>query len=156
MELFAEKWNFRHTSCLGPYHQQGNGKVEPTVKTGQKLMKKSVESKTDLNICLLQWRKTSNKVKSSPVRRLFNHNTKNILPFSKSQLKTKIVENVTDKICVHQFVIDSVMATRYSERFSHWTKKVEKLVAVNKIKEVVLQIDIGVDGIPLTKNSNSL
>jgi len=59
-------------------------------------MKKSVESKTDVYICLLQWRNTSNKIKSNLVRRLFNRNTKNILPFSKSQLKTKIAENVKE------------------------------------------------------------
>ena len=34
-------------------------------------------------------------------------------------------------------------------------KNVEKFLAVYKIKEVVLKIDIGVDGIPLTKSSNS-
>ena len=55
-------------------------------------------------------------------------------------------------IWLDNFFVDSVMAKCFHIGLR---KKVKQFVAVNKINEVVLKIDIEVDGIQITKSSNS-
>lgn len=94
---FAKLWEFDHITS-SPNHQQGNGKAEATVKIAKRLMKKSIDSKTDFYKNLLQWRNTPNKTDCSPVQKLFSRRTRCHIPIIAKMLTPKVQLKVKEKI----------------------------------------------------------
>ena len=89
-EKFAREWEFKHiTSSL--YYAQSNGKVENSVKTAKKILKKAQADKRDPYLALLAWRNTPTEgLNSSPVQRLMGRRTRTPLPTSANLLKPKL------------------------------------------------------------------
>lgn len=94
---FARDWEFNH-STSSPHHPRGNGKAEAAVKVAKKLLKKCEENDEDFDFLILQHRNTPNKIKSSPVQRLFSRRTRCGIPTSQSNLKPKVIESVPETI----------------------------------------------------------
>jgi hypothetical protein len=58
---FATKYEFNISPCL-PYHKEGNGKAKATIKIAKLRITKSIEAKTDIELVLLNWCNTPNKI----------------------------------------------------------------------------------------------
>ena len=69
LKEFANHWNFKLCSS-SPYHSQGNGKAEATVKVSKQILKKAEDSKEDYQLMLLQHRNTPNNTWFSPNERM--------------------------------------------------------------------------------------
>ena len=54
---FAKSWNFKHQPS-SPEYPKGNGRVERSVQTVKKLIKKAVQSKTSIDAAILSYRTT--------------------------------------------------------------------------------------------------
>jgi transposase InsO family protein len=88
-ENFAREWEFKHITS-SPYYAQSNGKVENSVKTAKKILKKAQPDKRDPYLALLAWRNTPTEgLNSSPVQRLMGRRTRTPLPTSKEQVTNK-------------------------------------------------------------------
>jgi hypothetical protein len=94
---FAVKYEFRISTC-SPYHKEGNGKAESAVKIAKALIKKAIESHTDIELVLLNWRNTPNKMGTSPTQRLFSRRTRCQVPCAPELLLPKVVQGVKYKI----------------------------------------------------------
>jgi Integrase core domain len=94
---FAKKYEFRISTC-SPYHKEGNGKAESAVKIAKSLIKKSIDSKTDLELILLGWRNTPNKMGTSPTQRLYSRRTRCQVPCAPDLLLPKVVDGVKEKL----------------------------------------------------------
>jgi len=94
---FAAEWEFRISTC-SPYHKEGNGKAESAVKIAKSLIKKAMESRTDLELVLLNWRNTPNKMGSSPSQRLYSRRTRCQVPCAPELLLPKVIDGVKDRI----------------------------------------------------------
>ena len=65
-ERFAKVWDFEHRT-ISPRHSKSNGKVESAVKTAKRLLRKSMDAKTDQYMALLDHRNTPTQgLTSSP------------------------------------------------------------------------------------------
>ena len=85
---FAATWKFKHVTT-SPHYPQANGMAESAVKTCKSIMKKSLLSKSDPYLGLLDHRNTPTAATGmSPCQRLFGRGTKTLLPLSESLLKT--------------------------------------------------------------------
>lgn len=63
---FAKMYEFVHVTSSSEY-PQSNGKVENVVQTSKNLMKKTVQTDSDFQLTLLDWRNTSTEgIHSSP------------------------------------------------------------------------------------------
>jgi RNase H-like domain found in reverse transcriptase/Reverse transcriptase (RNA-dependent DNA polymerase)/Integrase zinc binding domain/Integrase core domain len=98
---FAAVYEFKVTMC-SPYHKEGNGKAEATVKIAKQLIKKCRQNKQDIHLALLTARNTPNKVGSSPAQRLFSRRTRCSLPFAQDMLVPMLQEDVTAKISLNK------------------------------------------------------
>ena len=84
---FAATWKFKHVTT-SPHYPQANGMAESAVKTCKSIMKKSLLSKSDPYLGLLDHRNTPTAATGmSPCQRLFGRRTKTLLPLSESLLK---------------------------------------------------------------------
>ena len=69
-EEFATKWGFSHVTS-SPYHSQGNGKAEATVKIAKNMLKKVTQDNLAVNLAILAWRNTPTEGGHySPVQKL--------------------------------------------------------------------------------------
>ena len=84
---FAATWKFKHVTT-SPNYPQANGMAESAVKTCKSIMKKSLISKSDPYLGLLDHRNTTAATGMSPCQRLFGRRTKTLLPLTESLLKT--------------------------------------------------------------------
>jgi RNase H-like domain found in reverse transcriptase/Reverse transcriptase (RNA-dependent DNA polymerase)/Integrase zinc binding domain/Integrase core domain len=107
---FAQKYEFKISTC-SPYHKEGNGKAESAVKIAKSLIKKSIVSKTDLELILLGWRNTPNKIGTSPTQRLLSRRTRCQVPCAPELLLPKVVDGVKEKI-----IENKVQAKEYHDR----------------------------------------
>ncbi len=95
---FMEKYGMEHITS-SPGYAQSNGKAESAVKIAKNMLKKSEEGKTDPYLALLELRNIpSEKMKSSPVQRLFGRRTRTMLPIKKRLLEPEISTNVKEKL----------------------------------------------------------
>jgi transposase InsO family protein len=94
---FTKEWNFQHITS-SPNHQQGNGKAEAAVKIAKGLIKKSIETRSDVYKMLLHWRNTSNKMNSSPAQRMFSRRLRSDIPMIPSKLKPEVIADVPQAI----------------------------------------------------------
>ena len=69
-EEFASQWGFSHV-ISSPYHSQGNGKAEATVKIAKSMLKKVTQDNLDISLAILAWRNTPTEGgHHSPVQKL--------------------------------------------------------------------------------------
>jgi hypothetical protein len=94
---FATKYEFNISPC-SPYHKEGNGKAEATVKIAKSLITKSIEAKTDIELVLLNWRNTPNKIGTSPTQRLYSRRTRCLVPCAPELMVPKVIHGVQDSI----------------------------------------------------------
>ncbi len=95
---FSENYEFEHVTS-SPRYPQSNGRVENAVKTAKRLLTKSLHSKGDPYMSLLDWRNVPTEgIGTSPVQRLFGRRTKTKLPTTAKLLQPKTVEDVTQKL----------------------------------------------------------
>ncbi|VDI61503.1 Hypothetical predicted protein [Mytilus galloprovincialis] len=88
---FRKFSNFKHDTS-SPLYAQSNGKVEQTVQTVQRLMKKSKFDKKDPYLAFLDFRNTPTEgFDNSPAEKLMNRKTRTPLPTKESLLKPKVI-----------------------------------------------------------------
>ena len=91
--VFAKDWNFKHITS-SPYHSQGNGRSEATVKAVKNIFRKCQDPQLEL----LHLRNTPTKGhQTSPTQRLMSHTTRTTVPTSTLLLKPEIVDAVAVK-----------------------------------------------------------
>lgn len=102
LKIFSSKWAFK-IATSDPYHSQGNGKAEATVKSAKQLLKKAEDSNEDYRLLLLQHRNTPNSTGFSPNDRMLGRST-NIpnIPQLKSSLTTRNSVNVKSKLIINR------------------------------------------------------
>ena len=92
---FAQQWQFTHMTS-SPHYPQSNNKAENAVKTAKLIMKKALESKSDVYLALLDFRNTLREyMHSSPAQRMFGRCTGTLLPLSPSLLQPKPAQQTT-------------------------------------------------------------
>ncbi|XP_055590384.1 uncharacterized protein K02A2.6-like [Uranotaenia lowii] len=94
---FAREWDFMPVTS-SPYHAQGNGKAESSIKAMKQLYKKCVKSGADFWRALQQHRNTPNAVGSSPNQRLFCRTTRSTVPIIANRLKPPKSQDVEESI----------------------------------------------------------
>lgn len=95
---FAKDWNFT-ISTRSPHYPRSNGLAEKGVGIGKNIVKKSLESGSDVEIALLQYRNSPLKfVGYSPSQLLMGRICKTKIPISADLLKPKLCENVQQKL----------------------------------------------------------
>ena len=91
-ECFAKDWNFKHITS-SPYHSQGHGRAEATVKAVKNIVRKCQDPKLALHL-----RNTPTKGhQTSPAQRLMSRRTRTTIPTSTLLLKPEIVDSVAVK-----------------------------------------------------------
>ena len=65
----ASQWGFSHVTS-SPYHSQGNGKAEATVKIAKSMLKKVTQDNLDISLAILACRNTPTGGHHSPVQKL--------------------------------------------------------------------------------------
>ncbi|KAJ8893036.1 hypothetical protein PR048_005617 [Dryococelus australis] len=79
-QAFSRPWDIQH-STSSPYHPQGNGKAEASVKIGKNIMNKCLQTKSDPWLALLEWRNIpTSAFRTSPVQRLISRRTRTQMP----------------------------------------------------------------------------
>lgn len=91
LHQFAREWNFQITTT-SPYHPKSNGLAEKYVGITKNMLKKSKESKQDLELYLLNYRNTSVAgLEFSPSQLLNSRLLRTKLPIDKNELEPKLV-----------------------------------------------------------------
>ena len=78
------------------WYPQSNGKAENAVKQAKKLMKKTLQSKSDPFLVLLEIRDIPSE--TSPSQRLFSRRTNTKIPITKTLLQMHVCEDVQEKL----------------------------------------------------------
>lgn len=94
---FAKQWCFRHEKS-SPAFPRANGLAERYVQSAKNLIRKCALSGEDPYRALLLLRNTPGENLSSPVERLIGRKTRNKLSVTKSMLKPKTAELITEKL----------------------------------------------------------
>ena len=93
-ERFAKVWDFEHRT-ISPRHSKSNGKVESAVKTAKRLLRKSMDAKTDQYMALLDHRNTPTQgLTSSPVQRFMSRRTRTMIPTTAELLEPRVVKEM--------------------------------------------------------------
>ena len=97
-EKFASQWGFSHVTSI-PYHSQGNGKAEATVKIAKSMLKKVTQDNLDISLAILAWCNTPTEGgHHSPVQKLQSQRTRTQLPTASELLKPEIPRGVEEEI----------------------------------------------------------
>ena len=76
-----------------PRYSKSNGKEESAVKTAKRLIRKTVDAKTDQYMALLDHRNTPTQgLTSSPVQRFMSRRTRTLIPTTAVLLKPQVIE----------------------------------------------------------------
>lgn len=95
---FSEEWEFSHCTS-SPYYHQANGKAESAVKIAKKIVKRTRQDGTDLQLAILEWRNTpSQGMQSSPAQRLLSRRTRTLIPVAPKLLYPRVEKDVPEKI----------------------------------------------------------
>ena len=98
---FASQWDIKVVNT-SPHYAKSNGMSEKSVGIVKTLMKKSISSKTDFNLMLLEHRNTPlSGLSVSPAQILMSRQLRSTLPTTLSNLQPQCV-NVRDKKIIQQ------------------------------------------------------
>ena len=90
MGKFMGAWGIMHKT-ISTYNSKSNGKVESTVKTAKRMLKKTVKSGEDQYLALLNIRNPPTQgLNSSPVQRLMCRRTRTVVPIREELLNPEI------------------------------------------------------------------
>lgn len=93
--IFSKSWGFEHVKS-SPHYPQSNGQVERMVQTVKTIMKKSIESKEDYRLGLLEYVNTPlDSSLPSPAELLYSRKLRSIIPTSPKLLMPKVQENIS-------------------------------------------------------------
>ena len=96
-ERFAKGWDIEHRTIISPRHRKSNGKVESAVKTAKRLLRKSMDAKTDQFMALLDHRNTPTQgLTSSPVQRFMSRRTRTTIPTTVELFEPRVIKE-TDR-----------------------------------------------------------
>ncbi|GBP14486.1 Uncharacterized protein K02A2.6 [Eumeta japonica] len=96
--IFQKEWKFNHVTS-SPHHHQGNGLAEKVVQTAKNILRKCSIDKSDVQLALLNWRKTpQNENLGSPNQRLFSRVTRSPIPTTENNLKPKLIKGVPTEL----------------------------------------------------------
>ena len=91
-ERVAKAWDFKHCT-ISPRYSKSNEKVASAVKTAKQLLRKSIESKSDQYVALLDHRNTPTQgLTTSPARRLMSRRTRILIPTTGELLETRVIQ----------------------------------------------------------------
>ena len=86
---FSKEWDFEHTPS-SPGNSRSNGQAESAVKTARKLLRKAIDTKSDVQLAILDHSNTpSQSHDMSPAQRLLNRRTRTLLPTAGSLLQPR-------------------------------------------------------------------
>ena len=86
---FSKEWDFEHTPS-SPGNSQSNGQAESAVKMAKKLLRKAIDTKSDVQLAILDHRNTPSQSHDiSPAQRLLNRRTRTLLPTAGSLLQPR-------------------------------------------------------------------
>ena len=91
-ERFAKVWDFEHRTIF-PRYSKSNGKVESAVKTAKRLLRRSMDAKTDQYMALLDFRLTQG-LTSSPVQRFMSRRTRKMIPTTAELLEQRVIKEM--------------------------------------------------------------
>lgn len=92
-----------NVNFTSPYYAQSNGFAEKNVDIAKMLVKKSIDSKQELFLALLEYRNTPiQSLAASPSQILFSRRCRTLLPMHDRKLEPKIIENIPQKIKLYQ------------------------------------------------------
>jgi len=95
---FVKNYEFQHVTS-SPYYAQSNGKIERSVQTAKKLMKKASVDNSDPFLALLDFRNTpSESLKLSPVQILYGRRTRTKLPIKSELLTTPDASDIQSRL----------------------------------------------------------
>lgn len=108
---FVSEWDFCHVTS-SPRYAQSNGKSERAVQTVKKMLKKTIDSKSDFYLSLLSYRNTPRENLNSPAQLMMGRRLNSRLPVHYDLLKfqnysnEKQYENLLDKQIKTKFYYD--------------------------------------------------
>ena len=83
---FSKEWDFEHTPS-SPGNSRSNGQAESALKMAKKLLRKAMDTKSDVQLAILDHCNTpSQSHDMSPAQRLLNRRTRTLLPTAGSLL----------------------------------------------------------------------
>ena len=86
---FSKEWDFEHTPS-SPGNSQSNRQAELAVETAKKMLRKAIDTKSDVQLAILDHRNTpSQSHDMSPAQCLFNRRTRTLLPTAGSLLQPR-------------------------------------------------------------------
>lgn len=126
---FSKSWGFVHKTS-SPLFAQENGMVERAIQSIKNMIRKSLHSKHDLYLTLLEYRNTpiSDKI-PSPAEILFSRKLRGILPFKNNDLKPRVHTNV--RKCLQ----DRQTVQKY-----YFDRKARVLSKLNKGEKVLVKV----------------
>jgi hypothetical protein len=91
-EEFAQKWNFQHVTS-SPQYPKSNGMVERAIQTVKNIIKKCIESRTELELALLDYRNTPvDYCILSPCKLFFNRKLRTLITIQNKLLLPKNID----------------------------------------------------------------
>ena len=97
-EQFSKDWEFEHVTC-SPHYHKSNGRAEAAVKIMKNILKKSINSNTDVHKALLEWRNAvAPGETASPAQKLMSRRTRSLLPCSQYMYTPRAIKNVPNQI----------------------------------------------------------
>ena len=91
---FAQRWDFEHVMS-SPRYPQSNGQVEQDFGTVKNPVKRAMEDGSDVQLALLNFRKTvRDGYSASPAQLLFGRICRTLLPIQRSRLIPKLATGV--------------------------------------------------------------
>ena len=95
-QQFTKDWSFTHQT-VSPHFPSSNGLAESAVKTVKNILKKSMDSNSDVFKALLAYRTTPLQCGKSPAQLLMQRRLKNTLPMHHSLLKVSNGEETVEQ-----------------------------------------------------------
>lgn len=101
---FSKSWGFEHVKS-SPHYPQSNGQVERMVQTVKGIMKKSIESRDDYRLGILEYINTPlDSSLPSPAELLYSRKLRSIVPTSPNLLIPKVQGNISKNLKQKQAV----------------------------------------------------
>ena len=120
---FVRKWEFEHKTS-SPYHHEGNGKAESSVKAAKLLMSKCKHDGTDAYLAILELRNTpTQSMSSSPTQLLMNRATRSLLPTKDEHLSMRNTTIEQDR---------EQLRKRQQKQTKHYNKSAKELPKLMK------------------------
>jgi hypothetical protein len=131
-EEFAKKWNFQHVTS-SPQYSKSNGIVERAIQTVKNIIKKCIESRTELELALLHYRNTPvDYCILSPCELFFNRKLRTLIPIQSKLLLPKNIDFKKQR---------QMLVRRQSKQKMYYDKSVKFLKPLKASDKVYIRKD---------------